>query len=62
LGTDHQSVQQELAGCHVTRQRCSVATAPKLSGREKLLPCTIIIKPIKIANHQTEMRLPNDRC
>ena len=27
-----------LARCHVTIQRCSAAPAPKLSGREKLLP------------------------
>jgi len=26
---------QELARCHVTRQRCSIAPAPKLSGTEK---------------------------
>ena len=30
---------QWLARCHVTIQRCSAAPAPKLSGREKLLPC-----------------------
>jgi len=29
---------QWLASCHVTRQCCSIAPAPKLSGREKLLP------------------------
>jgi len=30
---------QWLARCQVTRQRYSVAPAPKLSGTEKLLPC-----------------------
>ena len=33
---------QGLARCHVTRQRCSVAPAPKLSGTEKLLIIIII--------------------
>jgi len=35
LGTDHQSVQSGLARCHVIKQRCSVAPAPKLSAEQQ---------------------------
>ena len=37
LGTDFSPCSQALAKCQVTRQRSSVAPAPKLCGTEKLL-------------------------
>jgi len=39
LSTDHQSEHSGAGNCHVTRQHCSIALAPKLSGTEKLLAC-----------------------
>jgi len=39
LGIQIIPCSQWLARCPVTRQRYSVAPAPKLSGTEKLIPC-----------------------